>query len=412
VSPSASAARCAACPVGPGLRCPGPCGKAGTAPHWDAHIRAVAAATAPAPRADPAGPDAWLAPLRDPATGTARDVGSRPWEGRIARKPWEYRVTAAICHCDAPGPLAAVVATLRAQDEPPYILVYDAGSLAGHRPALEALEASGEDIQVCYDRPKAWRHTSEPVAVGMDWAWAKCRSEYLYSTHTDVFLKRPDYLSWLLARCDARTPAVGYQMSPREHGGDRWRRILSHTASLYHMPTLRGLGATWSLSRAAEMLGLRPEEINNGWPDTEVCLSLCTEAAGIGVRWPGDPAPGPDDPPSVLMIDVEPNIPYETEWLVHERSSTGRQLYFGLTDDRKARLAAAAEAAVRRAAKWTRDRALGRVRDCPDRGPVLPLSLQPAGCCGPGPEVSACGAGKGAVPGRVTLADCLACVDG
>lgn len=49
------------------------------------------------------------------------------------------------------------------------------------------------------------------------------------------------------------------------------------------------------------------------------------------------------------------------------------------------------------------------VNACLDRGPVLPLSLQPAGCCGPGPEVSECRAGKGSIPGRVTLRDCLAC---
>jgi len=46
------------------------------------------------------------------------------------------------------------------------------------------------------------------------------------------------------------------------------------------------------------------------------------------------------------------------------------------------------------------------VNACPDRGPVLPVSLQPpCGCA----ELSGCRAGKGAMPGRVTLRDCLAC---
>jgi hypothetical protein len=48
------------------------------------------------------------------------------------------------------------------------------------------------------------------------------------------------------------------------------------------------------------------------------------------------------------------------------------------------------------------------VNACPDRGSVLPISMQDdCGCRGR--ELSACKAGKGEVPGRVTLRDCLAC---
>ena len=48
------------------------------------------------------------------------------------------------------------------------------------------------------------------------------------------------------------------------------------------------------------------------------------------------------------------------------------------------------------------------VNACPSRGPVLPISLQDdCGCRGK--EVSECRAGKGKVPGRVTLRDCLEC---
>jgi hypothetical protein len=52
--------------------------------------------------------------------------------------------------------------------------------------------------------------------------------------------------------------------------------------------------------------------------------------------------------------------------------------------------------------------ALRSVMDCPDRGPILPISLQPeCGMCG---EQTECKAGKGQIPGRVTLDDCLHCV--
>jgi hypothetical protein len=51
---------------------------------------------------------------------------------------------------------------------------------------------------------------------------------------------------------------------------------------------------------------------------------------------------------------------------------------------------------------------LARVQNGPDRGSVLPLSQQDdCGCAGK--ELSECRKGKGSVPGRVRLRDCLAC---
>ena len=45
---------------------------------------------------------------------------------------------------------------------------------------------------------------------------------------------------------------------------------------------------------------------------------------------------------------------------------------------------------------------------CPDRGSVLPISQQDdCGCRGR--ERTECHAGRGTTPGRVTLAECLAC---
>jgi hypothetical protein len=51
------------------------------------------------------------------------------------------------------------------------------------------------------------------------------------------------------------------------------------------------------------------------------------------------------------------------------------------------------------------------VNACPSRGPVLPISLQDdCGCRGK--ELSECREGRGAIPGRVTLRDCLNCRGG
>lgn len=52
---------------------------------------------------------------------------------------------------------------------------------------------------------------------------------------------------------------------------------------------------------------------------------------------------------------------------------------------------------------------LAKILVCEERGGVLPLSLQ-ADCGCKGKELSECRSGKGKVAGRVTLADCLACV--
>jgi hypothetical protein len=50
---------------------------------------------------------------------------------------------------------------------------------------------------------------------------------------------------------------------------------------------------------------------------------------------------------------------------------------------------------------------LGSVACCRHRGGVLPHWLQAECGCG---ELNLCGAGRGTIPGRVTLRDCLACV--
>jgi len=51
---------------------------------------------------------------------------------------------------------------------------------------------------------------------------------------------------------------------------------------------------------------------------------------------------------------------------------------------------------------------LERVANCPHRGSILPHTLQPeCGCA----ELTECQAGRGLVPGRVTLRDCVGCVE-
>jgi hypothetical protein len=302
--------------------------------------------------------DAFMAPVR------GVDWRKHPWQGVVRKKPWQYNVTAAIVHLDTPDLLRIVLEILREQTERPFLHVIDTGSSEESRAKLEQMEYQSEDLEVTYLRPRAWRYSSEPIAASMDCAFALCKTEYLYATHTDVFLKRRDHVEWLLSKCDENTPAVGYQMSPRLWTCDLWKRILSHTSTMYHMRSMRKFGVSWSMQAASEVLGnISADPLKASWPDTEVNVGLCLHRAGIGERWLSDPDSTKENT-SILMIGTEPNVPYEDDWLEHVRSTTLHNLYGGdglalsggdCTQerlDRKAFLAAAALRAQKRVAEW------------------------------------------------------------
>jgi hypothetical protein len=278
--------------------------------------------------------DAYLAPIRHDADGQPVRLEMRPWEGIGDPKPWEYRTVAGIVHVDQFEMLECVVESLRLQTARPYIHVVDVGSHARTVALLDDLERHSDDIRVDHLHPRGYSHASQIVAQAMDLVFAAIDHgvEFCYATHVDVFLKSRKYLAYLAKHCTALTPVVGYQMSPRK-GTDDWRFTPSHTASLYHMPTMRALGATWNMAWAAERLAMSPERFRGwtGWPDTETALGLRMRDAGIPMRTLG--ADGRDNPrrlgdgPSWLCLGGEPNEPYDTPWFRHERSFTTQELY-------------------------------------------------------------------------------------
>jgi glycosyltransferase involved in cell wall biosynthesis len=208
---------------------------------------------------------------------------SRGWEGSLAKKPSQYRVTAAIPVIDTVQPLPLVIATLRLQTERPYIVLIDTGSHA-RRDQIEALR--DEDVEIHWIRSHGWRHPSEPVTAALDLVLSFCQTPYLFCTHSDCFLKRRELLEELVGLCREHK-AVGYQLSPRRHSD--WEWMLGHTCSMFEIATLDRLNAAWSVRRLCNNreVELTPEVCGPNWPDTELNLNYQLHEAGIQPKFIG-----------------------------------------------------------------------------------------------------------------------------
>lgn len=229
----------------------------------------------------PVPPFAFVAPL---GTQSSR----APWEGRLPKRPWHFKVTVAIPHLDTPETLPSIIELFRWQTERPYILIMDTGSYPACVDILEQLR--GPDVEIHYLKGGGYCNSSEPVSIAMDCALALCRTPYLFATHADCFVRRRDLLQWYLGQCNPECPLVGYEMSPRQ-GTSQWRGTPSHTATMMHVPTLRAHGVRFNLLDAYRMLGLLNDDTppnlwprTRGWPDTETSVGLTLKAKGINYK--------------------------------------------------------------------------------------------------------------------------------
>lgn len=204
-----------------------------------------------------------LAPLRN------IPQWEQPWEGNCKVKPWQYKVTAAIPVLDTFEQLDICIKILQSQTIKPYIVVVDTGSCKDQYEQIESLRS--ENIEVHALRLNGVLHPSDFPAIAMDLAFSLCRTEYLFATHADCFLRRKDFIYDLLNLCTAQSPVVGYEISPRLHKD--WKGMVSHTASMYHMPTMDKIGFGWSMRRLCNCYGIsdyRPHQNRPQWPDTEI----------------------------------------------------------------------------------------------------------------------------------------------
>jgi len=225
---------------------------------------------------DALGRDELVAPM----ARTKETSATKIWEGSCDKKPWDYKATAVIPHLDSPDLLRLCVTFLRRQTVRPFIVVVDTGSRESVLPVVNSMRA--QDLEVQSIACNGVTHPSELVSYAMDVGQAVCRTEWLWSVHSDCFVHSPTALEELLALGDSgRTPILGYQSVPRP-GSDWWRGYVSHTCSLFHLPTVDSLGGTWSMRRLRTLAG-------SFWPaqdlaerlDTEVLINETFRRAGV-----------------------------------------------------------------------------------------------------------------------------------
>lgn len=204
-----------------------------------------------------------LAPLRDVPQW------KKPWEGNCKLKPWEYKVTVAIPVLDTYEQLELCVRLLKLQTIKPYIIIIDTGSSKEQAQKIESLRS--ESLEVHSIRLNGVQHPSDFPAMAMDLAFTLCRTQFLFGTHADCYLRKQDFIEYLLTLCPEKSPVVGYEISPRYHKD--WKGMVSHTATMYHMPTMDKIGFGWSMRRLCHCYNIvdyRPNLSRPQWPDTEI----------------------------------------------------------------------------------------------------------------------------------------------
>lgn len=192
-----------------------------------------------------------------------------PWQGSCERKPWHYKVAAAIPCLDTYEQVKIGVRLLQLQTVQPFILLIDTGSNPEEAEKIAGLRA--DDVEVHTLRLNGVLHPSDFPAMAMDLAFALCRTEFLFATHADCFVRRRDLLEDLIQKCSTLSPVVGYEISPRSH--EDWKGMVSHTATMYHIPTMDRIGFGWSMRRLCNLFHIKshkPDPMRPNWPDTEI----------------------------------------------------------------------------------------------------------------------------------------------
>ena len=232
-----------------------------------------------------------------------------PWRGDCSKKPWDYKVTALIPVLDTWNSLEVIIELLRLQTERPYILIIDTGSTPENLQKIQNFAA--EDCEVHSLRLNGVSHPSDFPCFACDLGHILCRTEFLFNTHADVFLRKQNVLEEMMELCKT-DPVVGYQITPRPHKD--WVGMVGHTCLMYHVPTIDNLGISWSMRRICGYYNIEwcPDSSRPNWPDTEVGFNVLLREAGIVAK----------------IIGTEENFQRNiTPHFDHCRSGTSAMLY-------------------------------------------------------------------------------------
>ena len=301
--------------------------------------------------------------------------GSAKWEGTLARKPWQYQITAVIPCFEHVPETTLCVELLRLQTIHPYILLIDTGSNNNCLQALDRLRAP--DLEVHAIRSNSIPHPCAAIAAALDLGFSLCATPYAFTTHQDCFLRDRHFLDYL-AQLMPTHAVAGYQISPRRF--PEWPKWFGHTAALWSIPELDRIGATWSMRRAASMLGYGPLPATTdtiGHLDTESGINTAILRAGL----------------PTIQIGTELNFERTLDqWIDHPRSLVCSALY-SPTHHTNAR-AWTDQAMTEAKARIQRWKTHGSAEHCPD--PELPAAqaeptLHPTDTtdrsqCQPGPK--------------------------
>ena len=217
-----------------------------------------------------------VAPLR------GQPASARPWEGS---RQWKGRNVTAIIPVLAHSPLLELaIESLLLQDEQPFIILVDTGSVEPE--PIEALRTRNQ-IDVISVRSSGWRHPSQCISAGLDAAWGCVQTPFAYYSHDDVILKRRDLISEMVGLVKTKSPVVGYQISPREYEG--WASEVGHTCLAVDVKRMDEIGATWNLRGFATITGesLDPAYSMAGRVDTERHFNMKLRQAGINPHFIG-----------------------------------------------------------------------------------------------------------------------------
>lgn len=175
--------------------------------------------------------------------------------------------------------IGLIIELLRMQTIPPFITLVDTGSEPENYLKIEKYRAP--DIEVHRLALNGVLHPCDLPAWAMDLAMSICRSEFLFTTHQDLFLRKRDVIQELIPLC-AKHKAVGYAMTLKRY--HETKGMIGHQCSMFHVPTMDVNYCHWNQRKMCRLFGLpdqRPDGRRQWWPDTELPINYMLREAEI-----------------------------------------------------------------------------------------------------------------------------------